>query len=120
MEGVPPPLPVPAPQRLLANDVPRAPSHESRQPNAHREVEADDQVGGLRDDVADQAAVGAVDDPRRGRDDGLDPREELLVRSGRPVRPVVEGVELVERNAEPLGEHTAGRRLPVPAAVAMR
>ena len=78
---------------------------------AHRQVEPDDRVGAVEDQEADLVGIAAVDHPAVLRDQRLDLRAQLLRGRLRPVRAVVQGVQLRVRDTQPLGGGPADRRL---------
>src|SRR4029077_16992321 len=63
VQDVAPALAVAVPELLLVEKAPGRTAAQPSEPDVHRKIQPDDQVGGLRDDVSYLAAVRTVDDP---------------------------------------------------------
>ena len=79
---------------LAEHDPASRPTEEARQPDATRQVEPDHGVRPLEDEVAELAAVGAVDHPPVARHDRLHAAPELVGVELGPPGLVVDRVEL--------------------------
>src|SRR4051794_26156043 len=89
-------LSVAVPELLTAPKPPPRPAREPVERHAERQVKPDERVGLREHEVAELAAVVAVEHPavRSRGDRSLDTRAKLVRRRLRPVRSVVQSVEL--------------------------
>jgi hypothetical protein len=95
--------------------APPGPPSEPGHPDANWQIEPDDDVGPLDHEIADLPSIGPVDDPGVGSDDRFDLCAQHVVGRLGPARTVNKRVQLDERDAEPICERAAERRLAVPA-----
>src|SRR5207244_2565194 len=114
-EGASPALAVAAPELLPPSDPPHGPEPKPPQDDPERLVEPDGRVRALEHVVPELALVVAVHDPASADGRRFHRALKVIVARLRPVRAVVQGVELDVREAESLGEGARHRRLPVPA-----
>src|SRR5437763_12389654 len=95
-QRVPEQLAIAVPELLVGPPAPPRALREPPERDAKRRVEPDERVRLREDDVVELRPVVPVEYPPFGRrrDRGLDARTQLVARHLRPVRAVVEGVQL--------------------------